>query len=134
MSIIDSSRHPGKADTTKKKKLRKKKEKRNLTSGMKLMPEAPKFLSDILSAIHFDFLNLDVDFGLSDPADTGAVYGYLVPFIYGAPLPSRIMVSLRPDFNQARFAGELETVLHITPAAILPPAFRLAWQVYGPQK
>jgi len=112
----------------------KKKKKRSYATGVGLVPEIPRFIGDVLRVFHFDFLHLDADFGLTDPADTGHVFGCLAPFIYGGQLPSGVTVSLRPDFSRACFAGDLEGAMHFTPAGFLPPALRMAWYVYGPNK
>lgn len=132
--ILDSTRRRKHEEKKPKKKKTKARSKRSFAGGTRLVAAIPRLLSDILSAFHVDYLNVDAEFGLPDPADTGHVYGCLTPFLYGAPLPAKVVVSLRPDFNRACFAGEMDASLHITPAALLPPAVRLAWRAFGPSK
>ncbi len=132
--IVDSTRRDKRAKKTPKKRKSKTSRKSGRGGGTRLIKNAPRLLGDILGTFHFDYLNLDADFGLPDPADTGHLYGCMTPFLYGAPLPSGVAVSLRPDFNRARFSGVFDAALHITPVALLPPAFRFAWRTFGPKR
>ena len=132
--IADSAR-PRKADTRKpKKKPSVKKHDRRISGGARMMSAAPEFLSGLLSAIHFEHLKLDADFGLNDPADTGQLYGCLTPLQFGAVSGRRTIVTLRPNFERACFAGDLDAALRFTIAAFLPPALRFAWRVFGPAR
>jgi hypothetical protein len=132
--IADSAR-PRKTDIRKpKKEPSGKKRRRRVVGGARMLSAAPEFLSGLLGAIHFEHLKLDAEFGLNDPADTGQVYGCLTPLQFGALSGPGRFVSLRPNFERACFAGELDAALHFTIAAFLPPALRFAWRVFGPAR
>ena len=132
---IADSAWPRKTDTLKaKKEPSGKKRRHKFAGGAHMLSAAPELLSGLLRAIHFEHLKLDAEFGLNDPADTGQVYGYLTPLQFGAFSGPGRFVSLRPNFERACFAGELDAALHFTIAAFLLPALRFAWRVFGPAR
>ncbi len=132
--IADSAR-PRKADTRKPKKKPSAKERdRRISGGARMLSAGPEFFSGLLGAIHFEYLKLDAEFGLNDPADTGQLYGYLSPLQFGAVSGRATNVTLRPNFERACLTGELDAALHFTIAAFLPPALRFAWRVFGPAR
>ena len=132
--VADSARSR-KAHTRKpKKEPSGKKRRRGVVGGSRMLSAAPEFLSGLLGAIHFEHLKLDAEFGLNDPADTGQVYGCLTPLQFGAFAGPGRFVSLRPNFERACFAGELDAAVHFTIAAFLPPALRFAWRAFGPAR
>jgi hypothetical protein len=97
-------------------------------------PAAGRLLSGVFSTIHLDHFRLDMNFGLSDPANTGQLYGVLTPLQFGGVLPRNAVVSLHPDFGHQRFSCELDAALHITVAVLFWPLVRFAWQIYGPNR
>lgn len=60
-------------------------------------------------------------FGLEDPADTGRLYGMLVPglMLLDSRMPGRVAVA--PDFEHAGLAGRAAGELRIVPLRVLAP-------------
>ena len=98
-----------------------------------MISAAPHLLAGLLRSIHLQYLNADVDIGFPDPADTGQVVGLLAPVLYSRRPTDAVHIAVRPDFSTARFSGEIVTVLTFIPAALMPPAIRFAWRVFGPR-
>ena len=92
------------------------------------------FLIDILHRIHLIELHVDAVFGLGDPADTGQVYGLLMPLRYAGPVPQSVSLELRPDFTKTCLSGHLTTVFRVTLAALCVPIIGFAWHLYGPRR
>lgn len=99
---------------------------------LRMVRAAPDLGAGMLKPIKVERLTIDGCFGLADPADTGAVYGLLAPFLFAVPKPSNVSLSLRPDFTEPRLSGEADGMFRFTPVAFLPPAARFAWRSFGP--
>ena len=98
--------------------------------GMRRLFEAgTQIIGDELARIHLDRLDLDARIGTGDPAETGRLYGYLTPLIYGLPR-ERWRLAVRPDFDRAVFEGRAEIALHLVPVALLGPVIGLIWNIY----
>lgn len=110
-----------------------RKSKFRFASGARVVSALPGLLADLLHIVHFDVLEVDAEFGLSDPTDTGQLYGCLIPLQYGLPWLGHAHVALRPNFEQACFVGELRASLRFTVAALLPPVVRFGWRAFGPK-
>jgi hypothetical protein len=138
--LYDSARRnvrkkPPKAKQKKEKKKEKKKKKtkrahQGLTHVRRTIAE-PQLLMDLLKPIHIERLAIDADIGFADPADTGQLYGLLIPMIHSGLLASPVSIAVRPDFSGARLSGEIVAKLSFIPIAFLPPAVRFAWCVWG---
>lgn len=89
----------------------------------------PDLIAGEVRRIHLDRLEIDADLGLDDPADTGRLFGVIMPLVY-LPRPGWARLDLRPDFAGARFDGRALAALHLTPAALLGPVIRFAWAVF----
>lgn len=89
----------------------------------------PGLIAGEVGRIHVDRLEIDADLGLGDPADTGRLFGVIMPLLY-LPRPGWARLELRPDFAAARFDGSALAALHLTPAALLWPVIRFAWAVF----
>ena len=62
-----------------------------------LVPRILKLVRDLLSQVEIKAFYANGEFGLDDPADTGALYGVLSPALYAAA-GAGYDVSVRPDF------------------------------------
>lgn len=126
LPLVDSRR-------PRKPKLRKPKPKTTRRAAPDGIANAlPRLIKELLQVVHLEELRLDAGFGLPDPADTGQLYGCLAPLQYAGFLPEQTNVSLRPNFTGQSFDCALDGSAHFTAAALLPPAVRFGWRVYGP--
>jgi len=97
-------------------------------ASWRLMRELPGFLRTELGRIRIERLVLDADLGLGDPAETGRLFGVLMPLQYALPR-TRARLDLRPDFARLRCEGVAEAVLRLIPLVLIVPALALAWRV-----
>lgn len=104
------------------------------TSSFRMFEAAPKLLGELLRSIEVSRLEIDADVGLGDPADTGQLFGLLVPIIYTQPMATVGLINVRPDFTASRASGTLLAELSFIPAAFIPPGVRFAWHVFGPRQ
>jgi hypothetical protein len=84
----------------------------------------------LFARIQVDRLDLDLRFGTGDPAETGALYGYVTALAHALPHCAGL-VRLHPDFAAAGLAGKLEARLHVIPLALVAPAIRIARDMAG---
>ena len=94
-----------------------------------LARSAPGLARDTLGRIHIDRAAVRGEFGFTDPADTGRVYGALTPLIY-ARIGSRLEFDLSPRFDGACARGRAEMALHLVPIALAWPAIRTLWRAF----
>jgi hypothetical protein len=93
----------------------------------RMIHAVPALLRSILRVIRIEDATGALRFGLGDPAETGQVYGYLVPITVAA----RGRVTLTPDFNHACFVGQGRVVFCVVPLRLLPPLVRFGWASFG---
>ena len=91
----------------------------------------PKGLRDLalglLSACRPRKLQLSGRIGLSDPADTGVLWGQLTPFVYVLGAGGARHIDIAPEFSGPCFDLEGSGHLVIRPARLLRTALRFAW-------
>lgn len=116
-----------------KRRRRKTAGRRSAARMRRVLEAGPRLFRDLLRPIRVERLSLDADLGLSDPADTGMLFGLLQALIRSMPARRVISVSVRPDFGGPRFAGVAEAELRLTPLALVAPGVRFAWRVFGPR-
>lgn len=135
--VVDTDR-PRKAKTEKRKDRKpSRKAKKRRHRGPAITPERlrraargmPDLLAGEIARLHVDRLSLETRFGTGDPADTGRIYGWLTPLIYGIPRSSDAL-SIVPDFDRACLVANGEAAVHFTPVALGGPVIRLAWNVF----
>lgn len=102
-------------------------------AATRMVSAAPGFLAGLIRRIHLDRIAIDGDLGLGDPADTGALFGWLMPLLHAVRSP-RFQLDLRPDFSAARLSGRAEAVVSLTPVTLLPPVARFLWHVFGTRR
>lgn len=118
------------AKQTKPAKTPKTGKKRWRGRGPDALLALPDLMSGLLRCIRVRSLSLDAEFGLSDPADTGYVFGMLTPLIYGRP--PRAAVSVRPVFEGSFLRAVLDARISVTPIALAWPFLRFGWRIFGP--
>lgn len=96
----------------------------------RLLRAAPRFLGAVLGRIRVEQCRGACRFGFDDPAETGQVYGYLVPLTLGL----RDRLRLEPDFTGARLEADLDCTLSVAPVRLLGPLMRLGWAGFGPRR
>ncbi|WP_347310856.1 hypothetical protein [Defluviimonas sp. SAOS-178_SWC] len=96
----------------------------------RLVKAAPRALGRMIRKVHVERIEIDGDLGFGDPADTGEVFGWLMPLIHALP-SRRVRLDLRPDFAGARVDLRAEAAFSFIPAALLPPLAALFWTAFG---
>jgi hypothetical protein len=94
-----------------------------------------EFLEDLVTRIQVRAFQLKAEFGVDDPADTGQIYGALVPVLVLASVRG-MDVRCRPDFTRARLEGACTGSVSVRPLAVfgvvvrflLSPPVRHAWR------
>ena len=136
--IHDSDRQRAKKKKPPDPKRKRRKKETGLSrpafaKGRRMISAAPDLLIDLLRPIHIQYLKVDMDIGLMNPADTGQLFGLLVPVIYSRRQNDTVSITVRPDFTAARLSGEITAMLNFIPVAFIPPAIRFAWRAFGPR-
>ncbi len=91
-------------------------------------------LADILRAVRIDAADLNLSFGLGDPAETGALYGRMTPLIHAISASPRYRIRVEPVFDHAMLSGRAELDFSFVPARILWPVARFGWVAFGPAR
>ncbi|MDJ0921549.1 MAG: hypothetical protein QNI84_10505 [Henriciella sp.] len=91
----------------------------------------PKAIRKIVSTIRWQRLSLHLDFGLTDPAATGELYGYLSPVLYGVGDQQRFAITAQPDFSNTRLDLTLAAQFRFTPIMLTPTAIWIAWYIFA---
>ena len=118
-------------DPVKPKSKRSEKPK---ISNARLAKAAPGLIMDIVRNLHLHSLELDCEFGMEDPSDTGQLAGLLLPIAHVTPEMRKVDISLRPNFARPCMEGEITAVIRLTLAAFFLPFARFAWRSFGPTR
>ncbi len=126
------------SEKEKEKKAKKKSDKakkRAGKSGRKLdwLRAIPRLFADLKKEIAIEHFQAHAIVGLSDPADTGALFGQLAPWRYGLGNWIGCHLELQPDFARARLAGRLDLTVKVTPIRLLPPLIRFGRDLWKPK-
>lgn len=78
-----------------------------------------------LSAVEIEHLDLDVWFGVDDPAETATLYGFSQAVLAALPLGPSTRVSVYPDFSGADLHGEGDGRIRFVPLKLLAAALGL---------
>lgn len=134
VTIFDSSRRKRPIVTRPKKKRDQNRRKSHVFGRANFVPAFTQLISGLIGAIHFEHLNLDVEFGLHNPADTGQFYGYLTPLQYGGWLAQGLSISVRPNFERVRFFAEVDASVRVTAVSLMLPFIQFAWYAFGSRR
>ncbi|MEQ8658759.1 MAG: DUF2953 domain-containing protein [Hyphomicrobiales bacterium] len=123
----ESSREKKKAE--KKNKAEKKATKRKQSSTKPKQKFAwaratPALINDLRQEVIVERFHACAVFGLADPADTGALFGQLSPWMYGLTGWTHVRLDLRPNFEHACLDGQVDAAVKVTPIRLLPPLVR----------
>lgn len=139
--VLDSeTRKPSPAEPAPKpddkneraKKPKRRRRKRRAFNMRRMASEAPALIGGLLRCFHLKSARLRARFGLGDPAETGQVYGLLCPAIANASALPRTELAIEPVFDALCLTGEAALELSVRPLALLGPAARFGWRVFGP--
>jgi hypothetical protein len=72
-------------------------------------------------------LRADCTFGLDDPADTGTLYGTLVPVLAAVEARHPAALAVRPSFAGARLDAQLSGEARVVPLRLLGPLAAFGW-------
>lgn len=81
-----------------------------------------RLLREVLAVVRLEGWRGHLRFGLGDPAETGQLYGYLVP----VSLMMREGLDLVPDFERACFIGHCDGAIRVVPLRLVVPLVRFA--------
>ena len=123
---VQVSEKPVKATHTKQREPAKNRRK-SRRDYWSVFRAAIELFQSVLSKFHVARADVDVRFGVDDPADTGQAYGMLVPIIYGFPGHRRIDVNVEPVFDGALLHGKAALDITFTPLLLIKPAIRFGW-------
>ena len=136
VTVFNSKDHRPSPPKTEKKKGRKTRWRAKSSRDVdykRVLTASVRLIRDVLR-IHFAKLDVDCQFGLGDPADTGQVAGLLMAVEHGFPPSDRLSVRARPNFDGPCFEGQVMAVIKVTAGAFILPAIRFAWHAFGPKK
>lgn len=91
----------------------------------------PQLLGDLLGEIHIENFQAQLIFGFEDPSDTGAMFGFLTPWMYGLASQGQISLQAQPDFGQARLDGVVDATIEVTPGKLIRPILVFVWSAFG---
>ena len=132
LRLADSAHpRPKKKKRAKRDKSGKKKGRRFGVRTPVLASEIPRLAAGLLRCVQIEDLTVDAEFGLGDPAETGQIYGFLTPLIYGCGALPGGRLSIRPVFDRACLSGTADLRLSLTPIALVAPLARFGWNVFG---
>jgi hypothetical protein len=95
------------------------------TPGLK--PRLLRFLRYCLRAVRWKKAEIRCAFGFEDPADTGLVYGYICPFLYGLKFPDNLSMEISPVFDRSLFRLYAGGGFRIIPLQMVSIGLRFAF-------
>ena len=88
-----------------------------------------RFVIDSIRLVRIHRLNLNLRYGLWDPADTGLLFGAIAPtMVYGRSC-SLMEIEIQPDFEQLCLQGYLTGDIRVFPIQFAGPVVRLVFSV-----
>ena len=121
-------RAKNRADKKTKRATQKKTRKR--IDRMRVLRALPALIRDSFACFKIEDCQGEVRFGLPDPAETGQIYGYLIPVTLA--LHPRLQVI--PDFNTACLIGDGSCTISVVPVRLVFPFMRFGWASLGPKR
>lgn len=96
--------------------------------GRRMLPAALRLVRDLVAVLTVETCAGHLRFGLGDPADTGQLFGAVLPLQLA--WPERL--TLTPDFDGLCLAGQVNLCLKVLPVRLLPPLVRFGWAIARP--
>jgi len=91
-------------------------------------------LGDLRRGLRLRKLRIDGRIGLGDPAETGQLWGWLAPALYGLPMPESAEVTLAPAFGGPALEGTLEAEGEVRLVPLARLGLRVLWALHGPHR
>lgn len=123
-SVARDASFPSMRRRDKPKKVRSRGRTRRMVRAM------PDLMSGLLSTIRIERLAVSGRLGLDDPAETGQLFGILMPLRFMAT-GTRFAVDIEPDFDGPSFNGRFDARLRFQPVRAMPAAMRFGWRVFA---
>ncbi len=102
--------------------------RRNVAAfARRLLRNLPMLVSKIVSRVRLERVDAKIRFGLADPANTGVVYGALMPLLQLIGVTERSSIVLHPDFGHEVFDGQGHIGARFVPIALIAPMLSFAW-------
>ncbi len=93
----------------------------------RMLRECPSLISKIVERVKLERVEANIRFGLSDPADTGALYGVLLPLLQSINISQQTNVVLHPDFGNQVFGGRGHMGARFVPITLIAAMLSFAW-------
>jgi hypothetical protein len=104
-----------------------------------LVPRILRLLRGVVQRVHWEDVSVRAQFGLEDPADTGTLYGALVPLLLAVDAHG-LDVRCDPVFEGACLQGRAAATARVVPLGILtcagafvcsPSVLKAVWTMRG---
>lgn len=92
-----------------------------------MLREMPGLISKIARRVKLERVDARIRFGLSDPADTGIIYGTMIPILNLIGVPERSDLVLHPEFGSEVFDGHGHIGARFVPIALIAAMVNFAW-------
>lgn len=90
----------------------------------------PDLASGLLSTIRIEHLVVSGRLGLEDPADTGQLFGLLMPLRF-MTTGRRFAFDIEPDFDGPSLDARFDAQFRLRPVSAIPAAMRFGWRVFA---
>lgn len=122
--VFDTARKARKSPKKPKRPDGKKTAKKGRGTALR---GAWQLLVDLAEQMRIAWIRGEADFGFSDPADTGMVYGALAPIVQIGKHAAHIDLVIRPDFHREGISGNIDAAVDLVPVRLVPPVLRFGW-------
>jgi hypothetical protein len=78
---------------------------------------AMRLIADLIQCVRLNAASVDLTFGLTDPSETGQVFGMMTPLIYAPSGRDRVHFNVEPVFDRAMMRGRMTVDLSFLPFA-----------------
>lgn len=104
--------------------------RRGSIDSKRLLAALPRLLTGLLRMFRIELLQLSGRLGLSDPSDTGQLFGVILPIRYALQDP-RFVLDLEPEFSGFIVDAEVEARIRVHLVRGLPALARFLWDLFG---
>lgn len=127
LPIVLTSERWKKRTNAASKKSRKALHQNVAALAPRILRGLPGLISKVTSRVKLEKVDANIRFGLSDPANTGILYGALIPLLQLIGVSERSYIVLKPDFGNEVFDGSGHIATRFLPIALIAPMLGFAW-------